>query len=103
MKGETLQCQVTITNPQGFHLRPMAAFVRVAGRFAGTVSVSKGPKRANGKSILELMSLSAEQGDELAVEVSGSEAQATLDDLAAILAAPAMDDDSSEPPLSPKG
>lgn len=103
MNGETLQARVTITNPQGFHLRPMAAFARRAAEHAGAVWVRKDDRRVNGKSIIELMSLLAEQGAELVVEVSGSgaEAEAALKALADIVAAPSMDDD--ETPAPPKG
>ncbi len=103
MNGETLQHKVIITNPMGFHLRPIAAFARLAGQFSGSVSVAKGDRRVNGKSTLELMLLAAEQGDELVVEVSGSEARLTLEALTELLAAPSVDDAPDEPPLSPKG
>ncbi len=99
MNGETLQAKVTIVNPMGFHMRPMAAFARRAAEFPGTVTVAKEDRRVNGKSIFELMTLAAEQGTELVVEVSGANGQATLTALSEILAAPSMDDD--EPP--PKG
>src|SRR5437868_15491114 len=62
MSGETLQRRVTITNPQGFHMRPQAAFAQLANQFASTVTVSNGQVRANGKSQWELMLLAAEQG-----------------------------------------
>lgn len=97
MNGETLQRKVTITNPVGFHLRPMAAFARLAGQFAGAVFVCKGPQRVNGKSTLELMLLAAEQGEELTVEVTGPDARAALEVLAELLAAPSVDDGPSEP------
>lgn len=100
MSGETLRCPVTITNPLGFHLRPMAAFAKLAGQFDGAVTVLKGEHRVNGKSTLELMLLAAEQGAELVVEVTGRDARAALDALVAVLAAPSMDDGPEEGPAS---
>lgn len=102
MSGQTLQRRVTITNPQGFHMRPQSAFARSANQFASTVTVAKDQLRANGKSQWELMLLAAEQGTELLLEVAGSDAAAALDALTKILAAPSADD-LGEPPLPKKG
>jgi phosphocarrier protein HPr len=101
MNGGPLRRTVTIANPMGFHFRPIAAFAQLAARFQCSVSVWKGDRRVNGKSPLELMTLAAEQGSELIVEVSGSDASAALDALAEVLASPGQDE--GEPPLPPKG
>jgi len=99
MNGETLTAKAVITNPMGFHMRPIAAFARRAAQFPGPVTIIKEGQRVNGKSSMELMLLAAEQGCELWVEVGGSgpEAQAALAALAEILAAPALDDEPSPP------
>jgi phosphocarrier protein len=70
--GESLRQTVAITNPHGFHMRPMAAFVEVANRFQCAVNVfGPGKDPANGKSMLALMGLGAEQGTELVIEATG--------------------------------
>jgi phosphotransferase system HPr (HPr) family protein len=97
MNGETLQRTVTITNPQGFHLRPMSAFAQTAARFPCSVRVSHGEKTVDGKSIFELMLLAAAQGAAVTVETQGPEAAAALDALVAVLEAPPPEDDPSEP------
>jgi phosphocarrier protein len=102
MSGPTLQRKVTITNPLGFHLRPMAAFARLAAQYQSTVTLSNGERRVNGKSTLELMLLAAEQGTEILLEIAGSDAADALEPLSAILAAPAVDDEPEEP-VPPKG
>lgn len=102
MNGGSLRRTVTITNPMGFHFRPIAAFAQLAMRFQCNVTVWKDDRRVNGKSPLELMTLAAEQGTALIVEVSGTDAPAALDALAEVLAAPGQDDEA-EPPLPPKG
>jgi phosphotransferase system HPr (HPr) family protein len=102
MNGQTLQRPVTITNPQGFHMRPATAFAQLAGKFQSTVTVCKGDQRINGKSPLELMFLGAEQGTELILEVCGSDAPAALEALADLMAAASLDD-VPEPPMPPKG
>jgi phosphocarrier protein HPr len=92
MNGETLRRTVTITNPQGFHMRPATAFAQRAGQFQSTVTVWKGDQRINGKSPLELMFLGAEQGTELVLEVTGSDAAAAIAVLAEVMEAPSADD-----------
>ncbi len=82
MTGESRRQSVSITNPQGFHMRPMAAFVEAANRFPCAVTVFRaGMDPANGKSMLALMSLVAEQGTELVIETNGPFAAEALDEL----------------------
>ncbi len=71
MNGAPLQQKVVISNPQGFHMRPMAAFAQLAARFQSSVKVSREGQSVNGKSILDLMLLAAAQGTELTLEVAG--------------------------------
>jgi phosphotransferase system HPr (HPr) family protein len=104
MNGNTLQRKVLITNPQGLHLRPVAAFVQLAGRYQCSVTVSKDGRAVDGRSPLGLMSLAAEPGSELIVETSGPDALDALDALAALLAAPPSENgESPEPPTAETG
>jgi phosphotransferase system HPr (HPr) family protein len=78
---------VTITNPQGFHMRPMRAFVELASQFQCGVRVRRDNQEAvDGKSIMSLLLLGAEQGTELTVEVEGPDGPAALDALVDLLA-----------------
>jgi len=97
MSGNTYQRKVVITNPQGFHLRPLTAFAALATRFQATVTVSKDGRWVNGKSPLELMFLAAEQGTELLVQTSGPDAKDALEALAALLALPSLDEEAPSP------
>jgi phosphocarrier protein len=83
-------------------MRPITAFAQRAMQFQSTVTVAKNDQRVNGKSPLELMLLAAEQGTELTLEASGGDAQAALDALAPLLAAPVFEE-PSDPPLPKKG
>lgn len=79
MKDDPIRQTVTITNPQGFHMRPMQAFVEAASKFPCTVTVTRaGMPPVNGKSMLGLMGLVADQGTELVIEVSGPRAAEAL-------------------------
>jgi phosphocarrier protein HPr len=70
--------EVEIVNRLGMHLRAAAAFVKMAEGFACSVHVVKDGQRANGKSILSLLSLGAPQGDRIRVETKGDGADAAL-------------------------
>src|SRR5260370_41587712 len=79
MTGEWLRHSVTITNPQGLHMRPLQAFVETAGRFQSTVFVTKdGGERLNGKSLLNLLTMGAEEGTLVHLEVSGPDCQEAI-------------------------
>jgi phosphotransferase system HPr (HPr) family protein len=88
MNGETLQRTVIITNPQGFHLRPMAAFVQTAAGFTAQVTLRRDGLTVNGKSMLELMQLAATYGTELTLCAAGPDAQQALAALVSVLQAP---------------
>jgi len=93
MNGEPIRCQVTITNPQGFHMRPMSSFVQLAAKYQSTVHVVRPDgQRIDGKSMLGLLSLAAEQGTALTLEVSGPDEQDALVALAELMARPHPDD-----------
>ena len=68
MNGAPMQRRVIVSNPQGLHMRPSAAFVELAGRFQADVNVTHNGTRVNGKSIWDLLTLAAEVGSELTLE-----------------------------------
>jgi phosphocarrier protein len=88
----------TVVNPQGFHMRPSAAFAERAARFQSDINVSRPGRSVNGKSVLDLMLLAAPQGTELTVEVDGPDAQAALDALVALLDELSNDEGEGERP-----
>lgn len=75
---------VQIKNRLGLHARAAALFVQTAGRFDAEVTVSKDGQIVNGRSIMGIMMLAAEQGSAIDVAASGPqavEAVAALRDL----------------------
>jgi phosphotransferase system HPr (HPr) family protein len=103
MNGEIIKRKVTVNDPLGLHMRPVAAFAQRAAQFQCAVSVQKGDLRVNGKSILELMLLAAEQGTELVLEAEGNDAAPALDVLAELIESPGMAEEPSDPSLPQKG
>jgi len=69
---------VVIVNRQGLHARPATQFVEMANRFASRVTVFKDDTRVNGKSVMEMMLLDAEQGTTLRLEAEGEDAEECL-------------------------
>lgn len=65
--------KVTIVNEAGLHARPAAALVKTASKFQSDFYIHMYGYRVNGKSILGVMTLAAEKGAELELEVEGSD------------------------------
>ena len=102
MSGETLHHKLVISNPEGMHMRPAAAFAEVAKHCQSRVTVHKDGKAFDGKSPLDMMLLAAGQGTELDLEVDGPDAADALRRLLDVLIALAVVDNPDAPP-PPKG
>lgn len=75
---------VTIRNRAGLHTRPAAALVKTAARFQSEFTLIKDDFEINGKSIIGVMTLAAEQGSTLELKFEGpdeGEAAAAVVDL----------------------
>lgn len=77
--------QVDITNTLGLHLRAAAKFVQIAQQFRADVSVICDGRRVSGKSILDLTTLAAACGSQLALDADGPDADAALDALTGLI------------------
>ncbi len=78
--------EVRIPNKNGLHARPCHLLVRTALRFQSEVSVACSGRKANGRSILELMTLNAPQGSLLELTARGEDAQALVRALGEVIA-----------------
>lgn len=76
---------ILIRNPNGFHMRPKAAFVEAASKFDSNVKLVWSGQPYNGKSMFELMLVAAPEGDEIQLNVNGSDARQAFDELEKIL------------------
>lgn len=76
-----LKKKVKIRNPQGLHARPASIFVKIANKYESEVAVRKGKQSVNGKSIMGLMMLAANQGTTITIEVDGHDAKGAMDEL----------------------
>ncbi|KEQ21738.1 HPr family phosphocarrier protein [Paenibacillus tyrfis] len=78
--------EIIIRNEQGFHVRPAQLFVDKANEFRSDLKVrSESGEEADGKSMLDLMTLGLEKGARIALEVSGPDEQECLQALAELI------------------
>jgi phosphocarrier protein HPr len=86
MQGEPLRHRYTLANSAGLHLRPIQAFVEEAAKFQSDIKVVKdGSPPVNGKSPINMLTLAAEQGTALDLEIMGPDAEAALTALLKVL------------------
>lgn len=62
-----------IVNKQGLHARPSTRIVEIANRYQSNITIRCGSMSANGKSVLQLLSLSAPHSAELIIEAEGAD------------------------------
>lgn len=74
-----------VINKLGLHARPSALLVTTASRFESEVYFSRDSLRVNGKSIMGVMMLAAEQGVELEVEVSGPDEETAMAEIMKVI------------------
>ena len=70
--------KVVVNLQNGLHLVPSSQIVKLAQRFTCEVRLRKGDRVVDGKSVLDLITLAAEHGEELQVEVRGNDAAEAL-------------------------
>jgi len=77
--------QTTIINKLGLHARAAAKFVKTASAFESSVTLRRGEREVNGKSILGVMMLAASRGTEVEIDAEGPDADAALEALRTLI------------------
>jgi phosphocarrier protein len=72
---------VTIASANGLHARPASLFVQAVTATGLAVELTRGDKTLNAASILGLISLGLQHGDEVTLHAEGDNADAALDGL----------------------
>jgi len=80
-----IEKEIIIKSAQGLHARPAALFVQIANKYNANVTLSKCGEKVNGKSIMGILTLGAENGSTVVVEVEGEDAESMLKELEALL------------------
>ena len=77
--GKVIEYEMVIKNQRGFHLRPLAEFVKTVEKFLAEITVTKDSASVNGKSIVGLMLLEAARGTKLIIRAEGDDANEAVD------------------------
>jgi len=86
MSDERMERRVEIVNPLGFHARPAAEFVKLAGSFHCNLWLEKDGVEVNAKSIMGVLMLAAEKGSQLMIRAEGADADDALAALGDLIA-----------------
>lgn len=79
---------VTVASRVGLHARPAAVFVKAASAAPVAVTIAKeGKDPVSARSILAVLGLDVRCGDAVTIAADGTGAEATLDELEALLSA----------------
>lgn len=67
------EVKIVIQNETGLHARPAAMVVAEAGKYKSNLTIKKGDREVNIKSILGLLSVGASKGDEITLKADGED------------------------------
>jgi phosphocarrier protein len=79
-----IEREVTIRNRTGLHTRPAAVLVKTASQFKAEFLIYKDGMEINGKSIIGVMTLAAEQGSKLLLRFVGEDEEAAASAVVAL-------------------
>ncbi len=68
-----------VKNKVGLHARPAALFVQTAKGFSSEITVEKDGNKVNAKSILGVLSLGAEKGSKIIIEINGEDEKEAME------------------------
>ncbi len=74
-----IQKTIIVTHGEGIHTRPATQLVKVTSDFISEITLQFGDESADAKSVIEIMSLAADCGQEILVTVDGEDEQAALE------------------------
>lgn len=80
-----IEKKVHIINKLGLHARPAALIVKTAAQFVSHITLLKDGLQVNGKSIMGVMMLAAEYGSEITIRANGSDKEAAVEALEALI------------------
>ena len=72
---------ITIQLPSGLEARPVALLVQVASQYESQIHVIVEDKHVNAKSIMGMMTLGLETGEQITVEADGVDEEAAVQDI----------------------
>jgi phosphocarrier protein HPr len=86
MSQETVSRELVVGIREGLHARPADQLAREARKWQSRIEFVGSGQRADGKSILELLTLAAEAGTRLVVEATGPDAREAVEAIGGLFA-----------------
>jgi len=80
-----LRQEIEIVNRLGLHARASAKLTQLAGSYSSEVWMARDGRRVNAKSIMGVMMLAAAKGTNIEFEIDGSDEQAAMDAIIALI------------------
>lgn len=72
------ELNLTLENNEGLHARPAAVLAKIAGQFQSKIEIKAKGQVKNAKSIMGLLSLGLEKGDEISIQIEGADEDAAI-------------------------
>jgi phosphotransferase system HPr (HPr) family protein len=69
---------ITIINKTGLHARPASQFVKLAAGFKSSIQIVNGDRVANGKSLINILSMGINEGTVINLKADGEDEEACL-------------------------
>lgn len=82
-----MERSIKIINKLGLHVRPAAQLSELANKYKASLTVTKDGYSVNGKSIMELLTLAANEGVTLNCKSDGDDAEQLLNAVEALISA----------------
>ncbi len=92
---------ILLPNKTGLHVRPAAVLANVAKSFKSEITVKKGERSANARSVTSLMALEVLGGDKIVLVAKGPDAKEAIEKLSQLVAAGLGDGSSRRTCSSP--
>ena len=73
--------KVIVNNKAGLHAKPASLFVQKANNFKSEIYIKKDATRVNAKSIMGVMILAVQKGDEIQIEATGDDEKRAVEQL----------------------
>lgn len=75
---------VLLENAEGLHARPAAILAKAAGQYQSKIEIKAKGQTKNAKSIMGILSLSLEKGDEIQIVADGADEAQAADSIKAL-------------------
>lgn len=72
------QFDYTVQNPTGLHARPASSFIMAARAWQSEIAIEKGTKTANPKSLMSVLALNVNRGDQIRITAEGADEEEAI-------------------------